>query len=107
MESESSMSEWISVKDKLPTDTFNVIVWIPNQTPRGGYWDLASYGEWFCEDEDCHPGDPGYVADNDKGNRRGFGWHREEETHGGPYDYVTIDLNSRVTHWMPLPEPPK
>ena len=101
------MSEWIDVKERLPQDIFNVLVWIPNQTRRDGYWDLASYGEWFCEDEDCNPGDPNYAANNDEGNRRGFGWHRTEETHGGPYDYVTIDLNDRVTHWQNLPAPPE
>jgi hypothetical protein len=33
------------------------------------------------------------------------GWYEEEETPGGEYDYTY--LHRDVTHWMPLPEPPK
>jgi len=69
--------EWISVKDKLPQDCANIL-----------------YYERQC------------------GVFKGFysgGWHTDEDNlgvNGGGYitDEVSQEL---VTHWMPLPEPPK
>jgi hypothetical protein len=101
--------EWISVEERLPEKSFahNWLVWVKCDTKIGGYRDLAAYGDYICEVEDADPKDPRYLADNDDGNWQGSGWHREEDTHGGPYDTIFIDLNGKVTHWMPLPEPPQ
>lgn len=85
----------------------NYLVWIPNDSKAGGYRDIAAYGDYVCELEDADEDDPRFVRDNDDGNWSGSGWHREEETHGGQYDSIFIDLNGKVTHWMPLPDPPK
>lgn len=103
------MSDWIDVKQELPPPHFqqDMLAWIPNEGKDGGYREIVAYGEYICENEDIQPDDPNYIEDNDEGNMRGFGWHREEDTHGGPYDTVFINLNQKVTHWMPLPAPPK
>lgn len=101
-------SQWISVKDRLPEpcEMHSFLVWIPNNSKIGGYRELAAYGEWICEIEDLDESDPRFVRDNDDGNCKGFGWNREEDTHGGPYDYIILDLNDKVTHWQPLPAAP-
>jgi hypothetical protein len=103
------VSEWIKCSERLPEKAFGyqALVWIKCDTKWGGYRDLAAYGDYICEMEDPDRNDPRYVEDNDDGNWRGTGWHREEETHGGPYDSVFIDLNDKVTHWQPLPAPPE
>lgn len=69
------MSEWISVKDRVPDD----------------------YVEVF------------YIALNENGSKERMTGHRENGrwTHCCLW-YSTIHLNDeiKVTHWMPLPEPP-
>ena len=75
------MSEWISVKDKLPEAHGVYIVYVKDEnSPYGeGIWyknivALAEYafGEWT--------------------------WYEN----GNEYDITDI-----VTHWMPLPDPPR
>jgi hypothetical protein len=44
--------------------------------------------------------------EDDDGEVQASGWHREEDSHGGEWDSVIIDLNGKVTHWMPKPKPP-
>jgi hypothetical protein len=63
------MSEWISVKDRLPANRTSVLVWCPER--RNKYTAYWADGEWT--------------------HFAGFFSFVEEE----------------VTHWMPLPEPPK
>jgi hypothetical protein len=105
-------AEWISVDERLPEKghAHNWLVWVKCDNGVGGYVELAAYGDYFYEDEDANPDDPNYVDGNDpfaeEGNMRGTGWHREEETHGGQYDSVMVDLNNKVTHWKPKPIPP-
>ena len=74
------MSEWISVKDRLPNNSEHD--WVLGQiTEDNGYrWipEVVEYreriGDWHCE---------------------GLGWLK---AHNGAF---------AVTHWQPLPEPPK
>lgn len=103
------MDGWISVTERLPEKAhgYNALVWIKADNKLGGYRDLAAYGDYVCEMEDPDKSDPRFVEDSDDRNWKGTGWHREEETHGGQYDYIFIDLNDKVTYWMPLPDPPK
>lgn len=60
--------KWISVKDRLPEDDADYLVWVADTctVERAMYY---GDGEWLTEDLD--------------------------------------DLTRLVTHWMPLPEPPK
>ena len=72
------MSEWISVKDRLPE--------------LGDYSVLAYWG---------HGGiDMVHVADYFKDITAGV-------DHQGNQRFTKWYLTSGVTHWMPLPEPPK
>jgi hypothetical protein len=99
---------WIDVKQELPPKNVNHcwLAWITSQNKAGGYIDLVSYGDYVCYDPDVKEGDEGYCEDTDDGNVRKFGWYCEEETHGGEYDYIFVNLNSKVAHWMPPPAPP-
>ncbi|MBR5874526.1 MAG: DUF551 domain-containing protein [Oscillospiraceae bacterium] len=62
------MAEWISVKDRLPEDDADYLVWVADActVERAMYY---GDGEWLTEDLE--------------------------------------NLTRLVTHWMPLPEPPK
>jgi hypothetical protein len=99
---------WIPVEQQLPYPNENHcwLAWITSQNKNGGYIDLVSYGDYIFQNYDCKPGDPNYVEDNDDGNMRGSGWYREEETHGGEYDYVFVPLNGKVAFWRSMPTPP-
>ncbi len=71
------MSEWISVKDRLPRYNETVLIYRPSMAEPI----LADkYFGWYGED------------DNE--------WHEGWLRYGG----VKNDL---ITHWQPLPEPPK
>lgn len=68
------MSDWISVKDRLPEDTKAVLVWTPEN--------LCMY--------------TGYLRDT-------MGRLAVWAHFGG----MGGTINKEVTHWMPIPEPPK
>jgi hypothetical protein len=72
------MSEWISVRDRMPEEpgaylvalvTYRQERYLAVAYPRDGWWDVA-------------------------------GWCREYKHRDGVHNFD-------VTHWMPLPEPPK
>lgn len=85
------MSEWISVKDRLPEEEKDVLILVKETDNTFGtghpdvyYWQFVGWmidGCW--ETVYCH------------GNRA----IAEENARGGSVH--------EVTHWMPLPEPPK
>jgi len=70
--------EWISTKDKLPSDGDSVIYWIR-----------------LKRDISVNAGYAGFYWDNNLG--KGFG---NDPLH-------CWDNKKEITHWMPLPEPPK
>jgi hypothetical protein len=82
------MSEWISVKDRLPK-------------PNSGRY-LSWCGEKFCE----IVGYGDYEWEEDGDDMNGYGWFFERENDGF-YDNMVFDYSGKVTHWMPLPEPPQ
>lgn len=72
------MSEWISVKDRLPEDFYHVDVWFKPHS-------LGIADEWRVPDA--------YIR-----NGRWLHIYRGAEA----------ELEGRhITHWMPIPEPPK
>lgn len=74
------MSEWISVKDRLPGNSLDVLVYEP--------------GEGCC------------VAFHNGREWRAFTQTLEARTLDGGYACVSLSCPERITHWMPLPEPP-
>jgi len=75
--------EWISVEDEEPPHGIEFQGWVKN----------FDSDIWFWE--------PRCIYDEDKG----YGmWSRLDYDHDG-WDFGLIHL--KITHWMPLPEPPK
>ena len=105
LEAKLAALTWRPITKQLPEKSYahNWLVWITCDNKAGGYIDLAAYGDYYYEDEDADSSDINYVDGNDphadEGNMRGTGWHREEESQ-------MIDLNGKVTYWMPKPLPP-
>ena len=69
------MSEWISVKERLPELHTSVLVYRKNLSGMGGYVNIDHMDVMWADDEPMWSGD-------------------------------VLTWKSRVTHWMPLPEPP-
>ena len=74
-----TVQEWISVKDKLPPYNRNVLVYRPNMAMK-----------ILVDTYD------GYYGDDDDEWYEGWALYGGD-THGNPV----------ITHWMPLPHPPK
>lgn len=83
------MPKWIPVTERLPEKTGTYLAWMK--------WDLTEADE----EPSAYP--VGYDADAE-----GFGWwesYYDAETLGwAGEDFVRYE---GITHWMPLPEPPK
>ena len=81
--------EWISVKYKKPKE--NQIVWAIEKNHQGPI--MMEYA---------------YIND---GDNSGWIWARIYDVptyHNGYWDFESEwDDNYEITHWMPLPEPPK
>lgn len=96
-------TEWISVKDKLPESTKTVLC-----VGRKGKHQFVGF---YTKGKDVEVADHDGFGDNDcSDNSKDYcylkpGWFEEEETPQSEYDYTYCHRN--VTHWMPLPEPPK
>lgn len=100
------MSEWISVKDRLPESGKEVQICYEYEGYTKKHKDvcIGFFAHEFAEEcgyqEDLETlcdeeTDAFYLAK---------GWY-ESIKHWGEYRFVRIDDD--VTHWMPLPEPPK
>lgn len=94
--------EWISVNDKLPEKGQNVLGFdgkcrhIASYIPK-------HYLEFECDEDDA-VGMSDYVKEKDMAYWK-EGWYSDEEQFGGYYD--SFFVIRKITHWMPLPEPPK
>ena len=84
--------EWISVDDKLPTDTQKVLIAV-----RGSNIQCATFHKGKTKEQvaETHM----MCGSDEYGNNlRPFRWYAD----GGPMSWFGQD----VTHWMPLPVPP-
>ena len=89
------MNEWISVNDRLPENLQEVIVTFENHCPEMYYLNIKDKpltgvcvyfkGKWYWYSS---------VTSDVLGEY-------------GKYDGEEVDRDIEITHWMPLPEPPK
>ena len=79
------MREWISVKERLPELEQEVLVY--------------AVGKESGFEDDAH------IAISMRYVFHIFTWDKGVEEWQAPWDY--FNRNYEVTHWMPLPEPPK
>jgi hypothetical protein len=98
---EESQEEWISVKDRLPENTNDVLCFEPlNHQFVGKYTKGHELDYW----DDDHDGEYDPIEDQNGTLYLKPGWYENEETPGGEYD--TTWVKREVTHWRPLPPPP-
>ena len=74
-----TVQEWISVKDKLPPHNHDVLVYRPDMAMKI----LVDNYYGYCGEDDAE-------------------WHEGWAKYG-----KDIHNNPLITHWMPLPQPPK
>ncbi len=90
------MSEWISVKDRLPED--DKVILLLTKTPCG-------QNDYFIGYRSKTPHSHGEPS-------TGYEWVSKSPTSAGGYvlggqgGFLYAQAR-KVTHWMPLPEPPK
>ena len=106
----SALNQWISVKDMLPESGVHVILCCEIHSLSG-----AIRKQYVC---DGYYAAPHSIADcYDSDNFDAYDYDEEEDNYylkEGWYeviynwdDYSSVVIGDFVTHWMPLPEPPK
>ena len=99
------MSEWISVDDRLPKPLQSVLI-----RQRTGYRQnhVTVVGKWIPGLTEESDGDVDDWHEYDEASDTFYtpqGWYENQFNWG---DYSAIHISEDlVTHWMPLPEPPK
>lgn len=94
--------EWISCKDRLPDNPKHVLC----ACERGPMF-VGQYtkGHELEFEDDYYQGEYDEVEDRDGMLYLKPGWYESEEQRDGEHDCNW--MSRLVTHWMPLPEPPK
>lgn len=101
--SEVMRGEWISVKDRLPDAEQEVLILTENRVITTAMYEDGTVStddscwDWYDADFDYDEGNDKYLICE--------GWW--EYRHYNPDDVYNNCVDDRVTHWMPLPEPPK
>ena len=100
--------EWISVKERLPECEKEVLIWCNRNDYRfvcpAIYEDgtmLTQDSTWNWYEIDCYGT---YSEDNDDYFVPQGWWENRQFT---PDDVYNNPVDCEVTHWMPMPEPPK
>jgi len=87
------MNEWISIKDEMPKEHDSIFArFYGTSTWNKSMWRKGSNEVIVC------------VLFSD-GNKK----ITTSKTHDGTWynhDFACVDKGAKVTHWMPLPEPP-
>lgn len=106
----SMISRWISVKDRLPENEETVLISAVRKCANGKHWNVVMTA--FYTDGKLHTEDSSFAWDSDCVKMEYCeetddyiipeGWWEAVECGD---EFSTVDLF--VTHWMPLPEPPK
>ena len=91
------MSEWISVKDRLPENGQRCLIWDKNCHVSWNHIIIHIYAANF-EKGEHRPNGPWRTCDTGFSNNESP-WCWQD----GPNKWFSQD----VTHWMPLPLPPK
>lgn len=95
--------EWISVDEKMPEPLRNVLVFINANSAKNQNQMVANFVPKFTEESGCDEWSE-YCSEKDMC----FvpeGWYGNTAYMGD--EYSSYFLDEKVTHWMPLPEPPK
>ena len=102
------MTQWISVKDRLPECEQEVLVLFKGWNWCGVTTGMYEDGTKHTEDSDWCWTDPEYSFEYCEETDDWIiseGWW--EYNHFNPDDVYNGVIDRPVTHWMPLPEPPK
>lgn len=107
------MPKWISVKDRLPEAETKVMV-LAERRYKGRTYHVETFA--IYEDGKIHREDSGVGWDYDTFSSDDFDdeaddyivpegwWEYMEYAHD---EWTCVAIDDVVTHWMPLPEPPK
>lgn len=90
------MSEWISVKDRLPEFKERVLAYVKNKDPEGRF---NREGVYVAQLEDK-------VPKHDPEGKRNFWGIPGYDSEWTVWAWSCF-TEPEVTHWRPLPEPPK
>ena len=97
------MNNWISVKDRLPKPEEEVFIYTQNGTVTTAIYED---GKMSTDDSIWCWYDLDFVYDEENDTYLiPEGWW--EYRHYNPDDVYNFAVDDVVTHWMPLPEPPK
>lgn len=97
------MSEWIDVDKKMPEPLRNVLVLIDGNPAKNMNQMVANFIPKFTEQAGCNEWAE-YCEEKDT-SFCPQGWYANTVYIGDEFSSYFID--EKVTHWMPLPEPPK
>lgn len=99
----NKMNNWISVKDRLPNPEEEVFIYTQNGTVTTAIYEDGKISTddsiwcWYDVDFEYDEVNDTYLIPE--------GWW--EYRHYNPDDVYNCAVDDVVTHWIPLPEPPK